>query len=155
VNYRNERPPGKLGEFTAHRVARFTVKPGDATSNILRDVMFLDEDDILVVGTAEGSSSVPPPLNAAEGSYHNGYIARITYNREDYFQPARHSEIQNVPMKDYLEFTHKEGQSSWSPVRGACNGREMRRIMCVIDRDEQRFRVLDVTDDNTAMDTSS
>lgn len=59
-----------------------------------------------------------------------------------------HSEKRNAPMKDHLDFTAKEGEGSWCPVKGGCNGREMRRVICVIDRDGQRFRMLDMVDDN-------
>ena len=72
---------------------------------------------------------------------------RIPYNENDTFPPAMPSEKRNATMKDHLDFTAKEGETSWCPVKGACNGREMRRVMCVVDRDGQRFRVLDMIDD--------
>ena len=46
-------------------------------------------------------------------------------------------------VKDRLDI---EGDGSWHPSRGTCNGREMRRIMCIVDRDEQRFKMLDIDD---------
>lgn len=43
----------------------------------------------------------------------------------------------------------KEGEASWRSVKGACNGREMRRVMCVIEGDGRRFKMLDLTDDRS------
>lgn len=54
------------------------------------------------------------------------------------------SEVQEALVKDKFDFARKEGEVAWSPGRGTCNGREMRRIMCVLERDGQRFKVLDV-----------
>lgn len=36
------------------QIAPFIVNPFKSTANVLRDVMFLDEVDLLVVGTVEG-----------------------------------------------------------------------------------------------------
>jgi len=52
--------------------------------------------------------------------------------------------VQEALVKDKFDFARKEGEVAWSPGRGTCNGREMRRIMCVLERDGQRFKVLDV-----------
>ena len=54
------------------------------------------------------------------------------------------SGVQEAQIKDKLGFVEKEGEIAWCPGKGACNGREMRRIMCVLERDGQRFKVLDV-----------
>jgi hypothetical protein len=35
-------------------MARFTVSPNGSEGNILRNVMFLDEEDLLVIGIIEG-----------------------------------------------------------------------------------------------------
>src|SRR5215471_11063294 len=37
------------------QIAQFTVNPSNSTANVLRDVMFLDQVDLLVVGTVEGN----------------------------------------------------------------------------------------------------
>ena len=36
------------------QIAQFTVNPGNNAANVLRDIMFLDEVDLLVVGAVEG-----------------------------------------------------------------------------------------------------
>jgi hypothetical protein len=60
-----------------------------------------------------------------------------------------HSEKRNAQIKDKLDFSAKEGEASWHSVKGACNGREMRRVMCVIDSDGRRFKMLDLIDDRS------
>jgi hypothetical protein len=82
-----------------------------------------------------------------DNSHGSGYVARIPFNEHDTFPPTMHSEKRNARIKDQLDFSAKEGETSWCSVKGACNGREMRRVMCVIDRDERRFKMLDLIDD--------
>jgi hypothetical protein len=42
-------------ELYSPQIAQFTLNPFNSTANVLRDVMFLDEVDLLVVGTVEGN----------------------------------------------------------------------------------------------------
>lgn len=72
----------------------------------------------------------------------------MTYNNNDNFQSAVHSDLHDASIQDQFNFTVKDGEVNWYPVKGACNGREMRRVMCVIDRDERKFRMLEIDDDN-------
>ena len=37
------------------QIAQFTINPFNSTANVLRDVMFLDEVDLLVIATVEGN----------------------------------------------------------------------------------------------------
>ena len=48
---------GVKGGFEVHapQMSRFIVNPSNSTANVLRDIMFLDEMDLLVVGTVDGS----------------------------------------------------------------------------------------------------
>ena len=71
---------------------------------------------------------------------------RVPYNDDNTFPPTMHSEKQNAQIKDQLDFSRKEGEISWCPVKGACNGRETRRVMCIVDRDQRRFKMLDMID---------
>ena len=80
-------------------------------------------------------------LTITESSYSNGFVLRIKYNDEENFQSP---EPRNATLIDRHEFGMKEGNVSWCPAKAACNGREMRRIMCVVDRDYRRFRILDI-----------
>jgi len=57
------------------------------------------------------------------------------------------SENRNARIKEQLHLSANEGEVSWNPVKGACNGREMRRVMCVVDRDKRRFKMLELIDD--------
>jgi hypothetical protein len=94
-----------------------------------------------------------PPLSIGRSPC-DGYIARITYHKEHNFQSPS-NEVHPVKIKDHFEFTTKEGEPPWFPAQGACNGREMRRIMCVVDQQGQRFKVVDITDNSIQMDTST
>lgn len=53
VNY-NGGTRNAIFDLTSPQVAQFTVNPDNSTANVLRDVMFLDDIDLLVVGTIEG-----------------------------------------------------------------------------------------------------
>ena len=77
----------------------------------------------------------------------SGYVVRVPFNENDTFPPTMRPEKRNPRIKDQLDFPVKEGESAWRSVKGACNGREMRRVMCVLDRDERRFKMLDLIDD--------
>ena len=92
----------------------------------------------------ESSSS----LNQADSSHHDGYVVRLAYNNDDYFISTLDSEARDAIMRDYLEFTTEEGETRWIPAKAACNGREMRRVLSVVDLDGERFKLLGITDDN-------
>src|ERR1700737_2204231 len=64
------------------RVARLKVNPGATSGNLVRDVMFLDEFDILVVGTVEGSLCTY--ANSDDPSA-TGYVERIPYGDSEVF----------------------------------------------------------------------
>jgi hypothetical protein len=72
----------------------------------------------------------------------------MTYNNNDNFKSTAHSDLRGASIQDQFNFTAKEGEVNWYPIKVACNGREMRRVMCVIDRDEQKFRMLEIDDSN-------
>ena len=42
------------------QISRVQVNPSSSPLNLLRDIMFLDDLDILVIGTVDGN---PPPQN--------------------------------------------------------------------------------------------
>jgi hypothetical protein len=46
---------GDSVDVSEPKVARFLVNPRDSTGNLVGDVMFLDEFDILVVGTLDSN----------------------------------------------------------------------------------------------------
>jgi hypothetical protein len=48
------REDGLALEVTRPEMARFVITP-DSAEKILRDVMFLDDDDLIVVGSSEGT----------------------------------------------------------------------------------------------------
>jgi site-specific recombinase XerC len=72
----------------------------------------------------------------------------MAYSNNDNFQSVAHSNLRDTSIEDQFNFTVKEGEVKWHPVKGACNGREMRRIICVVDRDDQKFRMLEIDDYN-------
>ena len=88
-----------------------------------------------------------PIILILDNSRYSGYVVRIPFNDVDTFPHTTQLQKRNARIKDQLDFSPKEGEASWCPVKGACNGREMRRIMCLMDRDKQRFRMLDLIDD--------
>lgn len=54
MNYDGANKSASLG-LTAPQIAQFSVNPSNSTASVLRDVMFLDGVDLLVVGTVEGN----------------------------------------------------------------------------------------------------
>jgi hypothetical protein len=75
----------------------------------------------------------------------SGYILRVPFNQ--IFDLQSHTDIiRNVVVTEKIEFENDEGKGSWCPVRGTCNGRAMRGVMCVIDKDERRFKMIDLAE---------
>jgi hypothetical protein len=68
-------------------------------------------------------------------------VARITYNSSHNFD-SEETNDSSVVVKDQLTFP-LQGEN-FVPSKGGCNGKEMRRIMCVLNGDMQRFKVVDV-----------
>lgn len=83
----------------------------------------------------------------------NGFVIRITYNSDENFQSPK---PRNAQIMDHYRFATTDRETGFQPVKGACNGREMRRILCVVDGDEprheQRFLMLDLNDYSQAID---
>jgi hypothetical protein len=50
----------------------------------------------------------------------------------------------NMEVSDETDVVTEEGEQKWLPVKCTCNGSEMRRITCIIDKDGQRFKMLDM-----------
>jgi hypothetical protein len=50
----------------------------------------------------------------------------------------------NLTVLEEMNVVTKEGESKWLPFKCTCNGSEMRKILCLIDKDEQRFKMVDV-----------
>lgn len=86
------------------------------------------------------------PLTTGTSS-NKGYVARITYNTHQSFRSIEDGDSASTDVRDEVKFPH-DGESNFSPVRGTCNGREMRRIMCILDADMQRFKMLDIGEEN-------
>jgi hypothetical protein len=49
---------GDTVDVSRPEVARFSVNPRDSIGNLVGDVMFLDEFDLLVLGTVDGNLSM-------------------------------------------------------------------------------------------------
>lgn len=73
-------------------------------------------------------------------------MARITYNTEDNFGSLEDMNPASSSVKDIFRFP-QNGENSFSPYKGGCNGKEKRSIMCILDVDMQRFKVLDIGED--------
>jgi len=86
------------------------------------------------------------PLTTGNSS-NKGYVARITYNTHQSFRSVEDGDSASTSVRDELKFPYN-GESNFSPFRGACNGKEMRRIMCILDADMQRFKMMDIGDDD-------
>jgi hypothetical protein len=50
-------------DLASPEIARFKVKPNDSAETLLRDLIFLDETDLLVIGTGEGTLRNPIPAH--------------------------------------------------------------------------------------------
>lgn len=50
-------------DLASPEIAKFKVKPNNSAETVLRDIMFLDEMDLLVIGTIEGISTNPIPTH--------------------------------------------------------------------------------------------
>lgn len=71
---------------------------------------------------------------------------RIPYNDFSGIQ-SNDGDIVNAEIREQIVFEDKDGKGSWCPIKGACNGSAMRGVVCVIDKDEQRFKIIDVDED--------
>ena len=65
----------------------------------------------------------------------------MTYNIIQNFQSEELNSA-TIVVKDQLKFPSRG--ENFAPWKGGCNGKEMRRIMCVLNGDMQRFKVVDV-----------
>jgi hypothetical protein len=77
---------------------------------------------------------------------------RIPYNDFSGLQ-SNDDIVKNAEIKEQILFEDKDGEGSWCPIMGACNGSAMRGVVCVIDKDEQRFKIIDVDDDEAGRNT--
>jgi len=84
-----------------------------------------------------------------------GYIARFTFNDEPSFLPVELSKPRKVSVQDYLEIESEEGDRGWKPVKGECNGHEMRGTMCIIDESAQKFKMVDINESASETDDMS
>jgi hypothetical protein len=110
-------------------------------------VLFLDESDLIVIGSGKGSSQFFHSSDTTGTSQNKGYVARITYNTDQTFPSMEDIPSPSTFTKDQLKFPHN-GETNFSPCKVGCNGKEMRRIMCILDADMQRFKVLDIGEDD-------
>ena len=110
-------------------------------------MLFLDESDLIVTGSGKGSSLFLSSSDSTGTSANKGYVARITYNTDRTFQSVEDMASPSTFIKDQLNFPHS-GENNFSPCKVGCNGKEMRRIMCILDADMQRFKVLDIGEED-------
>jgi hypothetical protein len=83
-----------------------------------------------------------------ELSIAGGYILRVPFNQ--HFDLQSHTDtFRNVVITEEIEFANDQEKGSWCPVKGTCNGRAMRGVVCVLDQDEQRFKMIDLAEHET------
>ena len=80
-----------------------------------------------------------------EGNYpQTGFVLSIAISGDMDLKLIEDSAERNLTVLDKMDVVTNEGESKWMPLRCTCNGSEMRRIMCLIDKDEQRFKMVDL-----------
>jgi hypothetical protein len=80
-----------------------------------------------------------------EGNYpQTGFVLSVAISDDMDLKLIEDSAERNLTVLDKMDVVTKEGESKWMPSRCTCNGSEMRRIMCLMDKDEQRFKMVDV-----------
>jgi hypothetical protein len=73
---------------------------------------------------------------------------RVPFNQ--HFDLHSHTDIsRNAVVTEEIDFADEEGKGSWCPIKGACNGRAMRGIVCIVAKDEQRFKLIDLAGHDT------
>jgi hypothetical protein len=92
-----------------------------------------------------------------EGNYpQTGFVLSTAVSDDMDLKLTEDSAERNLTVLDKMNVVTKEGESKWMPSRFTCNGSEMRRIMCLIDKDEQRFKMVDVDlDDYTGEEVAN
>lgn len=123
------------------------VNPLTSSTNIICDIKFLDDLDILVVGRDEGSHSAIYTISPSESS-EEGYVVRIAYSDDLLFSQS-HSD---ADMKDILSFKRTETELPFNPGKVACSG--TRRVICIVDTDGQRFKTADLMEDHVPSEST-
>jgi hypothetical protein len=124
------------------QITSVIVNPHKSSTSRLCDIKFLDDVDMLIVGTDESTFLYSACHLTTGPSNELGYVVRIGYNDDILFSQSHSDAV----TKDILDFKQAENELPFHPEQVVCNG--TRRVICIVDKDGQRFRMADLMEDH-------